>query len=78
MCIKRAPTVNDWISVKERLPEQPDSNVWIWCLVMRKGAKLPTTEVNFDNGKWYYFGYMTGMLECEVTHWMPLPEPPKE
>lgn len=62
-----------WISVKERLPE-----VGTWCLWM-----YPTgPEVNQYEGKldddtmlfhrsWYD-------SDDEVTHWMPLPEPPKE
>ena len=66
--VVNAPTVGGWISVKDRLPEK---NVPV--LVWEKQG----------------FAYVD-MLEAEcvwqiastnyaiVTHWMPLPEPPKE
>ena len=57
-----------WISVKDRLPEKNG-----WYLVMIKWADEATTLYFFDNS-WYD-------EEDEVysvTHWMPLPMPPKE
>lgn len=58
----------EWISVKDRLPED-DSHV-ICCTVTKKGTK------NIIIGY-----YMDGAWRCgmnsNVTHWMPLPEPPK-
>ena len=52
-----------WISVEERLPEE-DKTVLTWG---KQGVIL--LDWRHDN-KWCCFG--------EVTHWMPLPEPPKE
>lgn len=53
-----------WIPVTERLPEKHER-----VLVHSKRVKMKTDFINND-GKWY-----TTPL---VTHWMPLPEPPKE
>jgi hypothetical protein len=58
-----------WISVSERLPEYDGRYI---CNV--KSFAFPGTffqkELCFEYGEWAG-GY-------EVTHWMPLPEPPKE
>ena len=60
-----------WISVEERMPEDGDDvaaiirwneNVWEYGIAFR------------CNGKWLVNG--EGIVT--VTHWMPLPEPPKE
>lgn len=63
----------EWISVKDRLPE---------------AGKILVTDgetVTISNGAWLYrslegktrvpANYGAGLT---VTHWMPLPEPPKE
>ena len=64
--IKTLPTVGGWISVKDRLP-----NVAGWYLVFYNGSKM---QVAFFKGKkWPFDNYYH-----KVTHWMPLPEPPKE
>lgn len=60
----------EWISVKDRLPEEPGE-----VLVVLYG------KVGIA---WYHGGeqFETGSgLICyveEVTHWMPLPKPPKD
>ena len=60
-----------WIPVTERLPEGR-----IQVLVC-SGFFAPFTEVAFFDGMWY--SAWDGETEIEaVTHWMPLPEPPKE
>lgn len=52
----------DWIDVKERLPEDYE-NV-LWC-------KVPVVEP-------YYVGCVldTDFIFDYYTHWMPLPQPP--
>ena len=60
-----------WISVKERLPER--SGKYLIVAVDHGKIKHVTTSMF---GKFFY---MTGrMTHWKVTHWMPLPEPPKE
>ena len=56
-----------WIPVTERLPEKSGS-----YLVFVYGE---VTEMNFWYGKWHR---LRDDYTKAVTHWMPLPQPPKE
>lgn len=77
-----APTVGGWINIKDRLPEKSG-----WYLVSlintRTGHRWEVpVSADYSHGKWDY-AYLGGedatwMLNNPVTHWMPLPEPPKE
>lgn len=69
-----------WISVTERLPEVSDL-----VLVIANGK--PKENVELINACliasfWGYEGWIAdgfdGWDKLKVTHWMPLPEPPKE
>lgn len=71
----------EWISVKDRLPNRDDE-----CLVARvfdfepEGRNKDVWHCNYDG---QYFWYQTGAIEFQddgitITHWMPLPQPPKE
>ena len=60
--------VNRWIPVTERLPEN-DTRVLI-CYEDQVGNKGQDTDRVHGN-RWIRYGR-------HVTHWMPLPEPPKE
>ena len=58
----------NWISVKDRLPEEK-----VKVLVVL-GSNIRGKRICIDqriSGNWRGLG-------CLVTHWMPLPEPPKE
>ena len=59
-------TVQKWIPVSERLPED-DSHV----LVARKNGDV-------DTDMYIKSWWKVDPVERRVTHWMPLPEPPKE
>ena len=60
-----------WISVNERLP---DEHRLVLCRWTRgTGASYGFARYNYDNDVWYVSN--EGMPE--VTHWMPLPQPPK-
>jgi hypothetical protein len=72
----------DWINVKDKLPRyNQDVIVFIstwrlyWCDLknIAVGCRLST---NSNGEQWYIKGYNEG--KSKVTHWMPLPEPPKE
>ena len=78
LLITNGVTIQRWIPVTERLP-----GVWmiqveeeirepLEFIVFIKNAELPT--VKFFNGK--NFCDDNGYI-YDVTHWMPLPEPPK-
>jgi len=66
-----------WISVKERLPEIDR----VLGVIPSRGNYV--TEVYFYKNTWYYPEDYLGLstfepIDCNVTHWMPLPEPPTE
>lgn len=73
-----------WISVKDRLPE-PDQSVLLFlddALALhpiRIGKRDPLGE-KFPECFWCFSTgvYLYGSREEGFTHWMPLPEPPKE
>ncbi len=100
---------NEWISVKEQLPE-PERQVLV--LTTRNGHTI-VTDGMYENGKisteascwcwydldfdydeendlylipegWWEYKHYNGddehnhLIDDVVTHWMPLPEPPKE
>lgn len=63
-------TVQQWIPVTERLPE-----CFKRVLVCRKNEDTPIVEQGYkDVGDWWK---VYGTRTKKVTHWMPLPEPPK-
>lgn len=65
--------VPKWIPVTERLPESG-----VRVLVMRFDYVTNTPFCDllwFDKGEWWN-RYFRG--DYAVTHWMPIPEPPKE
>ena len=61
-----------WIPVTERLPEEPDRYLCNVKSFAFKGAYYQTI-LKYDKG-----GFIEGYIYTDdVTHWMPLPEPPK-
>ena len=64
--------MSDWISVRERMPDDTKS-VLVWCPSRRN--KYTACWVCPD---WIHFGGRFDVIVLEdVTHWMPTPEPPK-
>ena len=63
-------TVQEWISVDDRLPESGKEGVLI---ALRWGE----VDIGWcEDGRWSS-EFVNEYEEGEVTHWMPLPEPPK-
>ncbi|WP_010278851.1 DUF551 domain-containing protein [Paenibacillus senegalensis] len=63
---------DNWVSVKDRLPEQEG-----YYLTYTQQAGIFTTR--FIGGEVRAFTDMLGFAAYPgITHWMPLPEPPKE
>ena len=61
----------EWISVNDRLPGE---HTLVIIATNVKGTSLCFHE----NGIWRY-AYNSGFIDqaLTITHWMPLPEPPK-
>ena len=64
----------EWISVKDRLPKE----IMKPYLVYIEGFSDPdeAIEISWYDGELQIPQYPE--LEKGITHWMPLPEPPKE
>ena len=69
----RENAAQEWISVKDRLPEK-DIRVLVWMKDNEEGY------TQMDTDRWSCTmeqGYHWVRWGKSVTHWMPLPEPPK-
>lgn len=70
---------NDWVSVKERLPNNSD-DVLCWYEYFRYGnynRMYQTCGIGYcSNGMWG--GEVSNGFKAKVLYWMQLPEPPKE
>ena len=68
--ISNGVTVQEWISVTERLPESGKESVLI---ALRWGE----VDIGWcEDGRWRS-EFVNEYEEGEVTHWMLLPQPPK-
>ena len=70
--IANGVTVQEWIPVEERLPEEK-----VNCIVYYKHAYCDNDDywaigICFYNGEKFQMDW-----SYKVTHWMPLPKPPK-
>ena len=67
-------TVQEWISVEERLPDRtmPPHDVLVYH-DLNCGMFIDRAWYSHEKNKW---SSAVGM-NLKVTHWMPLPEPPK-
>ena len=64
-------TVQEWIPVAERLPEDICP-----VLVALEGLNIAFHGF-YQDEKWWTVGAGTRPFTQKVTHWMPLPQPPK-
>lgn len=70
--ISNGVTVQEWISVKERLPQEK-----VNCIVHYKHAYCDNDDY-WAIGMCFYDGEKFRFDPAyKVTHWMPLPNPPK-
>lgn len=84
--------MSEWISVKDRLPQHEDDVLIFYKNICSECSKIEDDEEdlineNFSIGrviqnKWYINPTLPGeplshIVTFMVTHWMPLPEPPK-
>jgi hypothetical protein len=75
-------TVQEWISVKDRLPDNKEHD-WVLAQVVEDNGFMHIPRVmEYRQAKNDWFEETYGWLSehnglFSVTHWMPLPEPPK-
>ena len=73
--------MSEWISVKDRLPDEDELRVLVVANgrindVILQGAYELAEYLG--NGVWILDNTLIAETQdFEVTHWMPLPEPPK-
>ena len=66
-------TVQEWISVDDRLPE---AGGYVVCIAKRNPfSRFMPMVARIEKNGWV--NPMTEQYISEVTHWMPLPKPPK-
>ena len=87
--VSNGVTMQEWISVDDRLPEEDGSYlVTINSFGGRKyidirwfakdGEIVDKYELAGQENVWYYYDSEWGYISIDsVTHWMPLPEMPK-
>ncbi len=73
--IAHGVTVQEWISVKDRLPEAGE----FVLLQYAKNNLNPTQHAKntMAVGRYEYKLFLVEGCSVNVTHWMPLPQPPK-
>ena len=70
--IANGVTVQEWISVKDRLPEHGDV---VLCFMKFGEHRI----LQWDNVSSWWLGYGQGddWQKSDVTHWSKMPQPPK-
>ena len=68
-----------WISVEDRLPENKRDWVLVACKLMPEGFYGVPQVAELRRGVWWSERWDApfSLNDAEVTHWMPLPEPPE-
>lgn len=78
------PTEPQWISVNDRLPELKTCDVdsltssAVLCYMKYDQILVGRLEGYDDDLSWFTDDSEHWNLHQDVTHWMPLPEPPKK
>lgn len=73
--------MNEWISVKERLPDEGEGDVA--AVVSGKPRRNVTLDnaielAEYDRNEGWILEMWPEWTNANITHWMALPEPPKE
>ena len=87
--ISNGVTVQDWISIDDRLPEE-DGEYLVWfgksafgqyakvIGFAKDGDTVDKYDLHNEKNVWFYYDSECGYLACrDVTHWMQIPHPPK-
>lgn len=86
LAVNSPVTPDGWISCSERMPEMGERQCYVLAADFKNNypPNIPNTQVGVY-GDWFNDGNPTwddgdgeDLYLKEVTHWMPLPEPPQE
>ena len=76
--------MSEWIDVKDRLPENDYGKHWkdrqYYLVVISPSGLMRVAKYGYKDKDWWIDSHdcvLTKERYNEVTHWMPLPEPPK-
>ena len=81
--ISNGVTVQEWISVKDRLPDKNECYIVTACdegCSCDEGIWYDTVVIEAEHykGEWSWNENGTEYdITCFVTHWQPMPQPPK-
>ena len=71
--ISNGVTVQEWVSVKDMLPE---AGGYVVCIAKRNPfSRFMPMVARIEKNGWV--NPITEQYISEVTHWMPIPQPPK-
>ena len=68
--LERIHAKRRWIPIKERLPEQNIEVLVVWGSVHNPDIAWMIDDSNWES--------ITGLPISKITHWMPLPQAPRE
>lgn len=68
----------EWISVEDRLPEEKHEVIIYYTWLTNQNSYIGIAFVDSSLNKWFSDDGKTTFKMKEVTHWMPLPNQPKE
>ncbi|MEG1896537.1 MAG: DUF551 domain-containing protein [Oscillospiraceae bacterium] len=76
--VKGGSKMSEWIKVEDRLPKTNEKV--LCCYHFNKHIDMPFISVlsYYASDEVPHFQHTLGDDKMRVTHWMPLPEPPKE
>jgi hypothetical protein len=72
--------MSEWISVKDEMPEY-DTPVLVYRWPDGNDEQHPIFVAVLDNDVnigVHFASFVNGHIGVNITHWMPLPEPPQE
>ena len=71
-CINIVEQHSDWISVNERLPEHDGTYPAL------ADGRFGIAKFDPEYNAWLFKNFEVYELMANVTHWMPIPQPPKQ
>ena len=68
--------MSKWINIKDGVPKHCQEVIVCWNNFASCKREIHAATYSGDFG--YFYIHKAGLAVKDITHWMPLPEPPKE